>query len=242
MVGDDYSSFMKSEMIDRSELISKMKECLSINPKSTAIIAIDMHRGHLDPKDATMPLPLEECKRVLANAKKLFTIARKYKIPIIHVILRNRRIPKIGTEAAINPFWSTIEAVKESLTPGRPSTIFKHNVEGSIQTEIMPEVAPQPEDYVINNKKRLSAFYGTDLKILLRALRIDTVILLGVNTNTCVLCTAFEAFNRDLKVIVVSDCVASMYGDDLHMFGLQNVSRCLGWVLNISELEDKIRK
>ena len=38
-----------------------------------------------------------------------------------------------------------------------------------------------------------------------------------------------------LQIIVIADGVASMYGDDLHVFGLQNVSRCLGWVLTADE-------
>jgi nicotinamidase-related amidase len=55
---------------------------------------------------------------------------------------------------------------------------------------------------------------------------------MGINTNTCVLNTAFTAFNLNYEVVVLSDCVASMYGEDLHVFGLQNVARCIGWVLS----------
>ena len=66
------------------------------------------------------------------------------------------------------------------------------------------------------------------------------MILIGINTNTCVQCAAFEAFNRDLGVVVVSDCVHSMYGDDLHELGLENVARCLGWVLTVDELIEKL--
>jgi len=38
----------------------------------------------------------------------------------------------------------------------------------------------------------------------------------------------------------MSDCVASMYGDDLHVLGLQNVARCLGWTLTNEEFKEKI--
>ncbi|MEM0356935.1 MAG: cysteine hydrolase [Candidatus Bathyarchaeia archaeon] len=231
---------MPVRFVDRSLMIAKLKEHLTVDPKTTAIIAIDMHRGHLDPNVATMPVPADESRRVLESAKKLFTLARKYGIPIIHVILQIRQISEQLTEASINPFWSAVETVRETLTPHKPSTIFKHNIVGSVQTEIMPEVAPRKGDYVIDNKKRLSAFYGTDLEILLRTLNVDTLIIIGVNTNTCILCTAFEAFNRDFKVIIISDCVASMYGNDLHEFALQNISRCIGWVLSLSELENKL--
>jgi nicotinamidase-related amidase len=88
---------------------------------------------------------------------------------------------------------------------------------------------------VIRSKKRLSAFYGTELEVVLRARGIATVALAGINTNTCVLNTAFDAFNRDLQVIVIADAVASMYGDDLHVFGLENIRRSLGWVLSADE-------
>lgn len=233
---------MSARFVDRGLMIAKLKEHLTVNPKTTAIIAIDLHRGHLDPEVATMPVPADESRRVLENTKKLFALARRYDIPIIHVILQIRQISDHLTEASINPFWNAVETVRETLTPHKPSTIFKHNIVGSFQTEIMPEVAPQKGDYVIDNKKRLSAFYGTDLEILLRILNVDTLIIVGVNTNTCVLCTAFEAFNRDFKVIIISDCVASMYGNDLHEFALQNISRCIGWVLSLSELENKLRE
>jgi hypothetical protein len=39
---------------------------------------------------------------------------------------------------------------------------------------------------------------------------------------------------------VLSDCVASMYGDDLHVLGLQNVARCLGWVITNEQLFEKL--
>jgi len=93
---------------------------------------------------------------------------------------------------------------------------------------------------VINSKKRLDCFYGTDLRQLLDTLRVKNVVLMGINTNTCVLNTAFTAFNYDYRVVVLSDCVASIYGDDLHLLGLQNVARCLGWVLTYEQLFEKL--
>jgi nicotinamidase-related amidase len=93
---------------------------------------------------------------------------------------------------------------------------------------------------MITTKRRLSVYRDTDLDLTLKELDVDTVILAGINTNTCVMCAAFESLNRDLKTLVVSDCVHSMYGDDLHFFGLQNIARCLGWVLSLEELEAKV--
>jgi len=128
---------------------------------------------------------------------------------------------------------------EDRLTPGRRSTVDGHNIVGSPGTELIPELYANG-DYVIDNKKRLDCFHGTDLRTLLEILGVKTVCLMGINTNTCVLNTAFTAFNNDYRVVVLSDCVASMYGDDLHELGLQNVVRCLGWALNNAQFREKL--
>ena len=46
--------------------------------------------------------------------------------------------------------------------------------------------------------------------------------------------------NRAMKTVVISDCVASMYGEDLHVLGLENIARCLGWVLTVEEFKNKV--
>src|SRR5262245_566534 len=232
------------QIVDRSSLIAGLYKQLVINPKETAVIAIDMHRGHLDMDVATMPAKPEDAKRVIARGKEILDHARSRSIPVVHVVLVHRRIPGVGTDAMVSPFWQAMHAAQgetDRLTPGRKSTVREHNVEGSKGTEIIPELY-RDGDYVINNKKRLDCFYGTDLKHLLDVLKVKTVVLMGINTNTCVLNTAFTAFNHNYRVVVLSDCVASMYGDDLHVLGLQNVSRCLGWVVTNQQFFEKLKE
>ena len=235
---------MKVELVDRTSLLSGLHKELQMNPRETAIVTIDMHRGHLDMEVATMPAKPEDAKRVIANARSVLDFARSRHMPIVHVILVYRRIPGIGSEGMSSPFWKAMHAAQsetDRLTPGRASTVREHNVEGSPGTQIIPELQ-HPGDYVINNKKRLDCFHGTDLRSLLDVLQVKTVVLMGINTNTCVLNTAFTAFNLDYRVVVLSDCVASMYGDDLHVLGLQNVARCLGWVLTNEQLFEKLKE
>jgi len=139
-----------------------------------------------------------------------------------------------------------IAAARVVLSKSAPKTEAQrrgvlHNIKGSTQTELMPELGPEKEDYVIDNKKTFSIFQGTDLEHLLRiVLEVDTVVLMGINTNTCVHCAAFESFNLAYKTVVISDCVASMYGQDLHTLGLQNIARCLGYVLTVEEFKGKV--
>lgn len=236
---------MKSvEIVDRSSLVSGLYRQLVLEKGKTAVIAIDMHRGHLDMEVATMPAKPEDAKRVIANAKAVLDFSRAQGIPVIHVVLVYRRLKNIGSEGMTSPFWKAMHATQgetDRLTPGRKSTVREHNIEGSPGTQIIPELY-RPSDYVINNKKRLDCFYGTDLRGLLDTLKITNVVLMGINTNTCVLNTAFTAFNFDYRVVVLSDCVASMYGDDLHALGLQNVARCLGWVITNEQFIEKLKE
>ena len=230
------------DIVDRASLMEGLYRELSLKAEETAIVTIDMHRGHLDMEVATMPAKPEDAKRVVGKAKEILDLARKSRIPVIHVVLVYRRIPGIGSEGMVSPFWKAMHAAQvetDRLTPGRKSTVREHNIEGSAGTQIIPELYREG-DYVIDNKKRLDCFYGTDLRQLLDTLGVKSVILMGINTNTCVLNTAFTAFNFDYRVVVLSDCVASMYGEDLHVLGLQNVARCLGWVITNQQFFDKI--
>lgn len=230
------------QIVDRSGMIERLKAGLVLDPARTAVVTVDMHRGHLDPEVATMPSKPEDCPRVIAATEKVLDEARSRGVPVIHVIMVQRKLPGLGAEGMVVPFWRALHELcreEDRLTPDRRSTVDDHNIEGSVQTEIIPSLYREG-DYVINNKKRLDCFQGTDLEPLLRTLGAETVVLVGINTNTCVLNTAFTAFNRDFRVIVISDCVASMYGDDLHIFGLQNVARCLGWVLSVEEFAEKL--
>ena len=53
----------------------------------------------------------------------------------------------------------------------------------------------------------------------------------GVNTNTCVMCTAFESTNRDFRVIIAEEAVDTMDGEEMHRFALKSMAASLGWVL-----------
>jgi nicotinamidase-related amidase len=69
-------------------------------------------------------------------------------------------------------------------------------------------VAPQESDYYVL-KPLHSGFHSTSLDVLLQKLDVDTVILVGVAADSCVLFTAMDAYMRGLEVVVPSDCVAA---------------------------------
>jgi nicotinamidase-related amidase len=200
---------------------------LRLDPKTTAAIAIDMHRGHLDPAVATLPLPAERCGPVIKRAAALFDALRERAVPVIHVVTEYRDAGEIGA----NPFW---KAVHDDPAKARRG-ILRHNLAGSHGTEIIPELL-DPRDRVVRGKKRYSAFHATDLEFVLHRLGVDTVILAGINTTTCVLCAGFEATNRDLRVVIAADAVDSMDGEEMHRFALKLMAAAIGWPLDNGEI------
>src|SRR5438132_10001548 len=149
------------QIVDRSSLITGLYRQLELNPAETAVITIDMHRGHLDMDVATMPAKPEAAARVGKNAKAALDHARRLKVPVIHVVLVYRRIPGIGSEGMTSPFWKAMHAAQtetDRLMPGRKSTVREHNIEGSPGTQIVPELLREG-GYDMNNKKRLDCIH-----------------------------------------------------------------------------------
>lgn len=82
-----------------------------------------------------------------------------------------------------------------------------HLLEGDPGTEIAANLDVRPDDYVIR-KRRYSCFFGTELEILLKGLRADTLFLVGGHTDVCVHYTFVDAHQHDYFCRVIEDCVA----------------------------------
>ncbi|MCW4052671.1 MAG: cysteine hydrolase, partial [Candidatus Bathyarchaeota archaeon] len=72
----------------------------------------------------------------------------------------------------------------------------------------LEDLQPEEGDYVIT-KKRGSAFYNTDLELLLRSSGIRTLIMTGTLTDHCINATVSSATDRDFNVVVVTDGTAA---------------------------------
>ena len=201
---------------------------MQLDPRRTALVAIDMHRGHLDPAVATLPLRAERCPGLIARARALFMKLRAMGVPIVHVVTLYRDTQ----ETMANPFWS---AIADDPTKKRSGN-KRHNIVGMPGTEIIPDLL-EASDYIVDTKKRYSSFLDTDLDFLLaRRLKADTVILAGVNTTSCVFCASFEATNRDYRVVIAAEACDSMDGLDAHEFALRLMANMTGWVMSNDEI------
>jgi nicotinamidase-related amidase len=196
------------------------------------VVAIDMHRGHLDPAIDTMPIAVERMPGVIARAAALFNALRAAGVPVVHVVTEYRS----PEEIAANPFW---KAISGSPTKARRNAM-RHNLQGSPGTQVIPELLAR-DDIVVRDKKRYNPFHGTNLEFVLRSRGAQTLILAGINTSSCVLNCAFEATNRDFAVVIAKDAVDSMDGVEMHEFALKLMAATCGWPLSNAEIVSLLR-
>ncbi|MEA2148397.1 MAG: biuret amidohydrolase [Solirubrobacteraceae bacterium] len=81
-----------------------------------------------------------------------------------------------------------------------------HCLEGDEATELADGLAPRPDEYLIR-KRRYSAFFATELELVLRSYGARTLVLVGGLTDVCVHYTFADAHQHDYHCRVVTDCV-----------------------------------
>jgi ureidoacrylate peracid hydrolase len=101
-------------------------------------------------------------------------------------------------------------------------------------------VAPQTSDFIAT-KHRFSGFVGTDLNLVLRTQRIETLLMTGVATNVCVETTARDGFNLDFNIIFVEDCCGPFAAEE-HAATITNMNKYFGIVADSKSLEAILRK
>ena len=139
--------------------------------------------------DCLRHLAASEADRIIAATNELVGLFRRTGRPIIWV--RQEFAPDLS----------------DAFLEMRRGSIQAH-VAGTPGAELDPRLEVRAVDAVVI-KKRYSAFFGTDLDGLLGRLGVNTLILTGVNTHACIRTTAIDAYQRDLEVILASECLAS---------------------------------
>lgn len=116
---------------------------------------------------------------------------------------------------------------------------FKNGVclSGTDGIEFVDGTGPIPgrANEVVVVKHRYSAFWGTDIDVLLRSNGISTVLIAGVATEGCPESTARDAFFRDYRVVTVEDCVAS-FDPPAHNATLKVLAKLFGPVVSSDDL------
>lgn len=198
-----------------------------VDRAASAVISIDMHEGHLaDTPDCPCPAP--RAREIVAPINTFHRAARTVGVPVIHV----RTVLRADGSDDVNGIKSAWR-ITFPLHVGPIPNANAHALAGSRWTNLVTET--MPGDQIVDSKKRLSVFYPTDLDFLLRNLGTRTVVLDGGFTDCCVLNAAFDASNRNYRVVVLRDLVR---GTDaaLEAAALAIVSLHLGLVMESAAL------
>ena len=225
---------------DMTEYKERMNALLTLDPRRTVVLTIDMQRNYLDMEIGGDPVAPDESERVLKHAKELFDFARAKGMLVVHV-----NVNRLPTELERGTFGNAYGKLgrKKDLSQNAQAGVSRipNRLVGSPQAEV-PAALVSPADIHVTSKKEMDSFFCTELEVLLqRTLQVDAVVLTGINTDTCVYATTFATAVRGYKPIVISDCVASTRGKDHHWMALELMSRSIAWVLTVEQFKDKIR-
>ncbi len=117
---------------------------------------------------------------------------------------RSAQIPVIYVRVAFRPGYPEVSPRNQFFAAATQNGGFDETAEA---TQIHPAIAPQQGDVVLV-KRRVSAFTGSDLDVVLRGLGVDTLVVSGISTSGVVLSTVREASDKDYGLIVLKDaCV-----------------------------------
>ncbi|MPZ73934.1 MAG: isochorismatase family protein [Nitriliruptorales bacterium] len=223
-------------MKDRSSFKTRMKEALQFDKRRAVVLTIDLQREYLDESVGQSVVEPDDAARVLKANKVLLDACRAEGIPVIHAyVTRPQHDIDAGMVAGGLAYLKTAQEIGASQVPHRPPRTRPDRAAGSPEAEV-PAALVAPSDIHITDKKGLDSFAHTELGFLLdRVLRPAWVIMTGINTDTCVYSTTFTAANAGYAPIVISDCVASMRGEDSHEMALELMSRSIAWVLTLDE-------
>jgi nicotinamidase-related amidase len=160
---------------------------------------------------------------LLGNLAAAGAAARKASVPVIYIRVAFRdRAPEVSPRNRIFSHLAGLGGMSES----DPSTL------------VHPDVAPQPGDIVVT-KKRVSAFAGSDLEMVLRSLGVDSLVLSGIATSGVVLSTLRQAADLDYELTVLRDGCADT-DPEVHRVLLDKVFPRQAAVVTIGEWTGQI--
>ena len=171
---------------------------LSLNPKSVALVMIDLQKGIL-----AAPVAPHPAAGVIANSARLAVALTKAGgiVVRVHVDFSPDGADRLTQEV-------------DRPTPGAPRP--------PDWAEFVPEIAALKADVTIV-KRQWGAFHGTELDLQLRRRRVETIVLTGVATNFGVEQTAREAWQIGYSLVVAEDAASSSAGEAAHRFAVETI-------------------
>lgn len=167
---------------------------------NSVLLVIDIQQEDFkEMREDDLDNPAWDCIR---NAKRVLDVFRAKKLPVIQI--------KEVHRADMVDFGRELDG-SEGI----------HCMEDSPYTDYAKLTYPIEGEYLIS-KRRYSAFFGTDLEILLKGLHAETLYLIGGLTDVCIHYTAVDAHQHDYHIRVVTDAVAGS-SKEAHEYALKAI-------------------
>lgn len=189
---------------------------MRLNAAASALLVVDMQRFFLDPASPTFTCGGEA---ILPTVKRLIDAFRRAGRPVIFT----QHVHHPGDlDSGIMGWWWQGKCI-----------------EGTPESEIHPLLAPLAGEKVVV-KHRYSAFYNTDLEIVLRCLKIEDLVISGIMTNMCCESTARDAYYRDYRVFFLADGTGSVSAE-MHLASLLNLAFGFAYVTTSEDIVAQLR-
>lgn len=186
---------------------------VDLQAAKTAVVLVAMQKGLLSPRDGSLDEIATQNRVAVDACKQVIAAGREKGIPVMHAQLKRR-----ADGADKSPYLAMPNA---------------RVTEGTREVDIVDDLAPQPNDYIVE-KRRQGSFYGTHLEMFLRRCGVDTILLGGGGTNAGLETTFREAADRDFRVVVVRDCCYGAEAIDAK-HSLERVFPARGTVVSLAE-------
>jgi nicotinamidase-related amidase len=188
-------------------------------PKACLLI-IDMQNEFLREDGAVF---FHYATEIVPQVKHLLSACRQTNIPVIYT---GHVHDDPSVDGGMTAQWWPEIKMRKSLIRGTPGV------------EICRALRPRRNERIIW-KHRYSAFYNTDLEIVLRGMGVTDLIITGVLTNVCCESTARDAFFRDFRVFFVADATAASE-PEFHVATLKNMAYAFAYVTTTEDILSQI--
>lgn len=157
-------------------------------------------------------LPEKERPKIITNIRKAIDLARKKKIPVIYINSAFRK-----SDPILKIIGHRIQAMA-----------------GSEDAKVIPELKPQPGDYILE-KRGYDGFWKSGLEKLLKKLKVSEIYLTGCQTDCCIRETGVTAAHLGYKVFILEDCCQTSreMGQEA---AIRFMKTCVGRVITLKEL------
>ena len=191
----------------------------------TAMIVVDMQNAFLSDEGSMTQggMDISELKKTVTPVVGLVDACHGSNVPVIFTRMVMRAdYMDAGLRSERRPEFKKINSL----------------VVGTWDVELDPRMDVQPADYILD-KTRYSSFYNTNLEVILRGLRVETLIVCGVTTEICVESTVRDAYFHDYRIFVPENAVAAM-DVDRHRGTLKTIQYGFGAVTSSDAIIDAL--